>query len=323
MYIAFKAAVFFPIIESERDEEDGKMLLSTRRRRIRRAGMIFLFLTPALVFMIFSVYVPFGWNAVLSFQKWNGFSQPASVGFANFAAMFKDDVAVRSLLNSVTIALFSTLGAVVLGLLMSAFMYKISNKEGAIYRLILFLPVMLPTAVVGLLFTFVFNPEMGLLNNLLNAVGLNSWAHIWLQEKSTVIGCIIFVNIWKMSGLTMMLSYASMKMLPSSIFESSRIEGANYWHQYTRLILPLIKPTILMSTVYSLAVNFKSYDIVSVLTNGGPGTTSYTIPINMMKTAFNFSEFGYAAAMGMVLALVVIIIVGIVTKVLKGETYEY
>lgn len=299
------------------------MLQSTKRRRIKRVLIILLFLMPAIFFMLFSVYVPFGWNAMLSFQEWNGFKPAEWTGFDNFAQMFKDPVAMQSLWNSVLIAVFSTLGAVILGLLLAAFMYKVSNKEGAIYRLIIFLPVMLPTAVVGLLFTFVFNPEMGLLNNLLSTVGLESWTHIWLQEKGTVLACIIAVNMWKMSGLTMMLSYASMKMLPGSIFESSRLEGANYFHQYTRLILPLIKPTILMSAVYSLAVNFKSYDIVFVLTGGGPGTMSHTVPINMVKTAFNFSEFGYAAAMGMVLALVVMIVVAIVNRILKGENYEY
>lgn len=299
------------------------MLANRVRYRIIRFLTALIFLLPALSFMLFSVYIPFGWNAILSFQNWNGFKPATWVGINNYLQLLKDPVALRSLWNSVNIALMSTFGAVLMGLFLSAFLYKVRYREGAFYRLVLFLPVMLPTAVVGLLFTFVFNPEMGLINNLLGAVGLESLKHIWLQEKETVLASIILVNVWKMSGLTMMLTYASMTMLPESLFESSRLDGANYFQQYIRIILPLIKPTILMSTVYSLAVNFKSYDIVFVLTSGGPGTMSHTIPIYMVKTAFNFSEFGYAAAMGMLLALVVMIIIALVNRILAGEKYEY
>lgn len=294
-----------------------------QRQRSRQALTSFLFLLPALAFMIFSVYLPFGWNTVLSFEKWNGFSAPQWNGIQNYQWAFQNAETMHSLWNSVFFAVFSTLGAVVLGLFLAALMYKIPTKEGGFYRLIIFLPVMLPAAVVGLLFTFVFNPEMGILNNLLRAVGLSNWTHVWLEDKSTLKWCIVIVNIWKMAGLTMMLSYAAMQMLPSSIFESSKIEGASYWVQFTQIILPLIQPTVLMAAVYTLVVNFKSYDIVSVLTGGGPGTASETIPIQMVKVAFGFSKFGNAAAMGMILAIVVMAIVSALKFVFRGESYEY
>lgn len=281
------------------------------------------FLFPALAFMTFAVYVPFGWNSVLSLQEWNGFLPASWVGFENYIDFFKDTQAVNSLLNSIFLAVVSTTGAVVLGLFLASLVYKLGKREGAFCRLIIFLPVMLPTAVVGLLFTFVFNPEMGILNNLLEAVGLVQWTKAWLENKDTVMWCIVFVNIWKMTGLTMMLSFASMQMLPESLFESAKMAGASYPRQLFSIVFPLIKPTILMAAVYSLVVNFKSYDIVFVLTRGGPGVTSQTIPLLMMKTAFNFNEFGYSAAQGMVQAAVVMLTVLLVQRIMKGETYEY
>jgi len=289
----------------------------------RRAGTIALFLLPAIGIMMFTLYIPFGWNAVLSFQEWNGFADPIFIGFDNFVKMFNDPTTMRSFGNSVFLALVSTGIAVVLGILLTAFVYKVSLKEGSFYRLIIFLPVMLPTAVIGLLFTFVFNPEMGLLNNLLRAIGLGQYATAWLENSNTVMWCLVAVNVWKISGLTMMLCYAAMQMLPESIFESSRIDGASYPRQFFSLILPLIKPTILMATVYSLVMNFKSYDLVFVMTRGGPGTVSQTVPIEMMKTAFNFNEFGYSAAMGLILCAIVMLVIVIVRRVLKGESYEY
>lgn len=283
----------------------------------------FSFLMPALVLMMLSVYIPFGWNGVLSFQEWNGFMPAQWNGIQNYVQFFKDPTALKSLKNSFFLAIVSTAGAVVLGLFLASVVYKLGKREGAFCRLIIFLPVMLPTAVVGLLFTFVFNPEMGLLNNLLEAIGLSQWTKAWLENEKTVLWCIAIVNIWKMTGLTMMLSFASMQMLPESIFESSKMEGASYPRQLISIVFPLIKPTVLMAATYSLVVNFKSYDMVFVMTRGGPGTTSQTIPIMMMKSAFNFNEFGYSAGQGMILAVVVMVTVLIVQRLLKGETYEY
>lgn len=296
---------------------------SLKKRNRQRLMIIALFLIPALCFIIYALYVPFVWNGVLSFQEWNGFKEPTWVGLQNYGQFFSDPVALKSLGNSVFLAVVSTLGAIVIGLALAALLYQVKRKEGALYRLIIFLPVMLPAAIVGLLFTFIFNPEMGLLNSLLRLLGMGDFAKAWLEDKDTVMWCIAFVNVWKMSGLTMMLTFASMQMLPASIFESSRLDGATYGKQFFHLILPLIKPTILLSAVYSLAVNFKSYDTVFVMTGGGPGTTSYVTPINMVKTAFKFGEFGYSAAMGIALTAVVILIVVIIRKIFKGEVYEY
>jgi raffinose/stachyose/melibiose transport system permease protein len=300
-----------------------KAKLPRRRRSARGTVTSVLFLLPALAMMAYAVYIPFARNIVLSFQKWNGFTAPEFVGLDNFREMLHDPAALHAFWNSIFLAVVGTAIAVALGVLLAAFIFKVTRREGAFYRLIIFLPVMLPTAIVGLLFTFVFNPDVGLLNSLLRAIGLGSHATAWLENKKTVMWCLIFVNVWKVAGLSMMLNFAAMQMLPESIFESSRIDGASYSRQFFSLILPLIKPTILMSATYSLVLNFKSYDLVFVMTRGGPGTVSQTVPIDIMKTAFNFNEFGYSAAMGLALCVVVMLVIVAVRRALRGETYEY
>lgn len=296
---------------------------SMRKGKTNRRILTALFLLPAFAFIAYALYVPFIWNGILSFQKWDGFHDPLWVGIQNYSKALTDHTALLSMKNSLFLGTVSTLGAVVLGILLAALVYKVYQKEGAFYRLIAFMPVMLPTAVVGLLFTFFFNPEMGLLNNFLRAVGLGGMTQAWLENKNTVLWCIAFVNIWKMSGLTMMLSFAAMQMLPASVFESSKLDGAGYPRQFFSLILPLIKPTVLVAAVYTLTVNFKSYDVVSIMTGGGPGTVSYVVPINMVKTAFNLGNFGYAAAQGVIITLLVIALVVILRRVLRGDAYEY
>ncbi len=150
-------------------------------------------------------------------------------------------------------------------------------------------------------------------------IGLSDITRAWLEDRNTVLGCIAFVSIWKMCGLTMILTFAGMKMLPKHIFESSKLEGASYIRQFFSLILPLIRPTILIAVVYTLATNFKSYDVVKIMTGGGPGIMSSVVPINIMKAAFKFGDFGYAAAQAVILTGMVILIVLIVRRVLKGE----
>ena len=313
-------------VSSEMDERGGFGMQKARKlagRSRSRSFVIALFLVPALLFITYAVYIPFGWNTVLSFQKWNGFSSPEWIGTDNYSKIFSDPIAIKSLGNTVFLGLVSTLGAVVLGVLLAALVYQVYRREGVFYRLILFMPVMLPGAIVGLLFVFIFNSEMGMLNSLLRAIGLGDVTTAWLENKNTVMWCLAFVNIWKMAGLTMILSFAAMQMLPVSIFESSKLEGATNRRQFISLILPMIRPTILLSAVYSLAVNFKSYDIVSIMTGGGPGTISSVVPIYMIKTGFKFGQFGYSAAQGTVLAVIIILIVLIIKRVFRGESYEY
>lgn len=282
-----------------------------------------LFLIPAIIFMAYAVYTPFIWNFILSFQKWDGFMDKKWVLFENYIKAFQDPVVLKSLYNSVFLAVTITIGSVVLGIIMAVFLYKVGKSEGAVYRLILFIPVMMPMAVIGLLFTFIYNPNIGIINNFLNLIGLNNLANAWLEDKYTVMICIAIVGIYRMAGLTMILCYAAMQMLPVSIFESCQLDGAGYIRQIVFIILPLIKPIIQLCAVYTLATNFKTFDLVFILTGGGPGDTSKTIPIHMVDSAFKFGEFGYAASMGVMLTVVVVVVIFIVNKLTGGESYEY
>ena len=294
---------------------------SNLKKSMSITGIIFLI--PAAVFLIYADYVPFAWNFILSFQQWDGYQKMKWVGIDNYKRAFGDKLVGSSLYNSVYLALFSTFFAVVLGVILAMLVYKITKKEGAIYRLILFMPGMMPLAVVALLFTFLYNPEMGLINNLLKLIGLGSLKTAWLENKHTIMICIAMVNIWRMTGLTMILCYSSMQMIPASLFESSKLDGASYKTQVFSIILPLIKPIIQLATIFILAANFKTYDTVAVMTGGGPGNISKTIPIYMVDTAFTNSEFGYAATMGVILTVIILIIIALTNKFMGGEQYEF
>lgn len=282
-----------------------------------------LYLIPALVFVIYFNVIPFVWNLVLSFQNWNGFSAAEFVGIKNFTELVSDSVFQKSLLNSVLYAFCSTAGGVLLGLMLATFIYKLGDKEGSVYRLILYSPAMVPTAVVGLMFVFFFNPEMGLLNSFLKVIGLTDLQHVWLQEKGTAMACLIFVAIWKCAGSVMMMCFASMQTLPASLYESAKIDGASFWQQMFKITYPLIKPMILLATINTLGGQYKSYDLIQTMTQGGPGNLTSTVPIIMTKTAFTFGKFGKAASYGVIFTIVVAISIILVRYILRGEEYEF
>ena len=281
------------------------------------------FLIPAAIFIVMFNVIPFFWNLILSFQTWNGFSDPEFAGFANFVSNFKDPLVRKALLNSIIYAFGSTAGSVILGIAFAVLIIRLAQKEGSVFRLILYSPAMLPTAVVGVMFVFFFNAEMVLLNKFLELIGLESLQHVWLQDKETAMACIVFVAIWKNAGTVMLMVFAAMQGIPTSLYECSHLDGASFMQQMTKIVFPLIKPMIQLATVNTLGAQFKSYDLIFTMTQGGPANLTTTVPIVMKKTAFAFGKFGPAASLGVLFTIVVAVSIVLVRRSLRGETYEY
>ena len=290
-------------------------------RGMQLLGLILVL--PALLFILMDIAIPIIWNVVLSFQRWSGLGPIEWAGFSNFTTVITDEVTRTSFVNSIIIAVVSGLIAIIGGLLLAVLIFRMSRKEGAFYRLVFFTPNMLPLTVVGLLFVFIYNPDVGLLNNVLGAVGLDVLKHAWLAENGIVLMAIAFTGGWKVAGLTMMLCYTAIASIPSSLLEAGKIDGAGYFKQVRMVILPMIKPTIQMCSLLTIIITFKTYDLVYVMTKGGPGDMSRTVPLRMLDVGFIYSEFGHSAAIGTVFTLIVMVIVFVIRKATRGEVYEY
>lgn len=288
---------------------------------MRRWGTIFLI--PALVIMMVDQFIPIISNVLLSLFRWDGFRQLSWAGGENYVEFFKDSIAIKSMVHSTMLGVGSTVIAVIIGLALALLIFKMGRTEGAICRLIFFMPIILPISIVGLLFTFVFNNDMGVLNSFIRLLGFENFSMAWLENKSTAMLCIMAVNVWKLFGVTMMLSFTALQGITDSLLEASRLDGANYWDQIRLVILPLIKPSIQLSAIFTLTTAFRTYDLVWAMTRGGPGSLTTTVPIEMIRRSFTYNEFGYAAAMGCVLTLVVLLLIFVTNKLLGGETYEY
>lgn len=286
-------------------------------------GIGILFLMPAFILVAFTTIIPVGWNIVLSLCSWNGNGPMEFIWLDNFKKLFSDMPTLKTIGNSLFIAVVSTLFTMVAGILLALMIYKMGKREGAFFRFIFYNPNIMPMTVAGLLFVFVLAPDEGLLNNIFAAMGLESLQHAWLAEPGLVLWTLAIVAGWKGSGCIMMLIYTGVLAIPESLFESAKLDGAGYLKEVKLIILPLIKPTICM--VFSMEVmwSFKTYDIVWTMTQGGPGSLSKTAPIAMIQQAFTYNKFGYASTIGLIFSVIVLICIGIVRRMLRSEVYEY
>ena len=281
-----------------------------------------LFILPVILIYLWFAIIPFFDSFVLSFFEWNGFSARRFVGFSNYATALKDITFHTAIKNSVYLGILSSIISVSAGIMMAWFMLYTGRKTGALYRTILFSPSMIPAVITALIFSFVFEPDMGILNNLLESIGLGMLKTAWLANQKTVLGCLLFVSVWKQTGLTMVLCFAGMQGINASLFESACIEGASDWKIFRRIIIPLIMPFIQLSSIFALMSGLKIYDTVVALTGGGPGKTTVVMPLWILQNSFSFNKFGYGAAMSMVFVGTVLMGMIAVKLVVRGESYE-
>lgn len=290
-------------------------------RKLRIMGIIFS--APAFIMIMLTTIVPIGWNIVLSVSNWNGNSALTFAGIENYVSVFTDKSTMKTIYHSITISMIATLVAMILGIALALMIYKVSKLEGAFFRFVFYSPAMLPMTVIGLLFTFILATDEGLVNNFLRLIGLSAWTQPWLAKKGLILVVLGIVQGWRSSGTIMMLVFTAILGLPSSLFESAKLDGATYFEEVRYIILPLVRPTIILSLSMMVMWAFKTYDIVWAMTAGGPGDLSKTAPIRIIEQAFTYNKYGYASALSIVFAVIIIVLIIAIRKGFKGDSYEY
>lgn len=297
------------------------MKQKTLVRRYRAVGTLFL-LPSLVIYLIFMAY-PLCRTFYLSFTNWTGFGEAGLVGLKNYINLLKDTTFLRAFRNTVFFAVFSTVTSVSIGVLLAWMVMYLQRMSGQVVRTILFAPNMIAPTITGLLFLFVFTEDIGLLNGILKEIGLDNLVTSWLTNMKTVKPAVIVVQTWRQFGLPMILCYAGLQGIPGELIESSRLDGASDWKIFTRILLPLIKPQIELSTMFTLLGGLKIYDSIVSLTGGGPARQTIVLPMWIIENAFTYSKFGYAAALCVAFIIIVLFFNIVLRFVFKGENYEY
>lgn len=275
--------------------------------RLRKQLLPYLLLLPAVAVMLLFVYVPVVENIYYSLFRWSSIDPSMKfVWFANYLRIFSDKIIPIALRNNVLYAVISVVFQVGLSLVLAAILESkiIRPRWGATFRNTLFLPSVLAVTVVGLTWQLIFSPNSGLLNQVLRGIGLDSLTHAWLGEESTAIFSIIGVSQWQWVGYCMILFIVAIQAIPEELYEAARIDGASGIQQFFNITVPMVRETILVLTTITIIGGFKVFDIVWVMTAGGPNNSSNTLGGYLYRVGFRNDEMGYASALATLLFLI-------------------
>jgi len=271
-----------------------------------------IFCLPAMALLAVFVLWPFFYGFWLSFHRWDGFGTRAWVGLANYIRLAGDPLFMTSLRNSVVFVIGAVLLKNVLGLLVAILLNSVWVGRG-FFRTATFIPVTLSFVAVGLLWSWIYNPLFGLLNAFLKLVGLGAWQQNWLGNPDIALYAVIAVDVWKWLGLHAVLYLAGLQALPRDVLEAAEVDGATRLQRLVRVTLPLLAPVIFINVILSLSGAFvRNYDVVYVLTQGGPYHATEVVMTNMITEAFRNGALTYATSMGYAIFLLTAIVSGAV-----------
>jgi ABC-type sugar transport system permease subunit len=280
----------------------GKM-----RAQLRRNVVAYLFVLPALiVYGIFLLY-PLMNTFLLSFHEWDG-AQPVKkyVGLGNYQHLVKDPKAIESLSHNVWWLVLGTAIPIILGLVLAVLLWQ-HTPGRLIFQTIYFMPAVMPLVVAGIVWGWIYNPLFGALNSLLKSIGLASWTRAWLAEPGIALWATIVVGAWTWFGICTTMFMAGLQNVDMELVEAAKIDGANSVQRFFHIIIPQLRHVITMVMGITLIGGFKVFDVVFVMTQGGPGTRTEVIATYIYRTAFRLSRFGYGAALSVTLTILVFI----------------
>lgn len=292
--------------------------MKSKRKTFRETGVIFLFLAPAFIFYLLFLFLPLFGNLVISFYDWSGYSihNLKFVGLSNYVELLLvDPVFWRAFWHNLVFIFFSITITVTLGLII-ALLLEMGLGFSKFFRGVFFIPNVLSFVVIGILFTLILSPEFGLVNPSLKRVGLGHLARAWLGEPGTVLFSVISIRIWRTFGFSMFLFIAALKSIPLELYEAARIDGADYWRSLWYITLPLLKEISIVVIVLAMINSFKLFDLVYVMTYGGPCHASEVIATWSFMQGFSYDRMGYGCAIAVMLFLIIFVFTLINLRVL-------
>ena len=283
---------------------------------------IAVFVLPAFLLYLVFVLFPIVYNIVISFYRTNLMEPGEFVGLKNYVNLFQDSIFQKALKNNLLLVVGSLIAHLGLALIFATLLFK-KVRGNKFFQTIFFFPCVICGVAVGLLWRFVYHQEFGLVNQFLGLLGKNEAMRAWLGDKDTALLCIIIVVMWQYVGYHMIIQLAAMKNIPESLYEAARIDGAGSWMQFKSITFPLIKHILRIDAVLIITGSLKYYDLVAVMTNGGPNHATEVMSTYMFYQGFRTLKYGYSAAIGVVLLLLCALSVVISNHVLKTEAIEY
>lgn len=269
----------------------------------RNKKYIIIGLLPALLFYTVFVLYPIVRSFFYGFYDWNGLSQPVYVGLKNFKEILSDEVFWLSFKNNIFVVVASIFGQIPLGLIIAIVLNR-KLKGAGFFRSAFFMPMILSTVVVGLLWSTILNSQVGILNQVLQSIGLEKLAKDWLGDPKYAMYTVSGVVIWQFIGLYMIIFLAALQNVPAEIMEAADIDGASELRKLFLITLPMVWDTIIATVVLCIAGSMRSFDLVFVLTGGGPAHSTELMATYMYNKTFSVYKYGYGSAVSLVIFVI-------------------
>lgn len=289
---------------------------------LRDKKAICIFLLPALILFVAVLFIPICQSVYYSFCKYKGLTAPEFIGLKNYKDLLKDKSMVFALKNSLFFLIFSCISQLIMGLFLAALLTNI-KKGRNLFKNIIYLPCVLSSTALGLLWMFIFSPKLGI-NQLLAKFGIEG--PLWLMDTSGFIilpmWIIAFVALWQYVGQSMMLYMAQISGISSSLYEASYIDGCSRAKSFFYITLPLIKPMVATAMSLNAIGSLKFFDLIFNMTEGGPNHRTEVLATHLYAQGFKYYKYGYASAIGVILIVMCLVVTGLINKFVKSENYE-
>jgi len=269
----------------------------------------FYFVGGALVLYGVFFVLPSILGFVYAFTDWNSYSTDVNwVGLDNFKTIFSSSQGYLSFIkNTIVFTAATIVLKTVIALALALLFTSGARRLSYLYRLVVYLPAVLPILVVGLIFKSILNPATGLLNTSIRGAGLDFMAQRWLTDPSLALSSVIGVDVWRGVGYIMVILIAGLQAIPKDYYEAAAIDGASGWKSFINITLPLLMPVLAVTTVLNLLYGLKVFDIVYVLTNGGPGRVTDTVYTAVFQD-FSKGRYGVATALSSLLFVIMVVL---------------
>lgn len=266
----------------------------------------YLFLLPNFIGFTLFMIIPIFMGFYISLTDYDGFKQMNFVGFQNYIDMFSDGYFTVSLKNNILFTLITVPLTLVVSLLLAVGVNSV-RAGSKVFRMLFFFPYITSMVAVGIIWTLLFNPKVGPINNMLRAVGIANPPG-WLLSTTWALPAIMIVQSWKMSGYYMIIFLAGLQGIPTQLYEAAKIDGANKLQLFFNITLPMLSPTTFLVMILLVINSFQVFDLVSIMTEGGPGRATNVLVYRIYQEGFKYNHFGYASAEAYFLFAIILVV---------------
>ena len=270
-----------------------------------------LFVLPALIGTFLFIIIPIFCSFGLSFSEWDLLNEIHFVGFSNYKSVFTEPEFLQILINTIVYAVSTTIFAVIIPLLIASIINnKIKGSE--LFKTIYFLPFITPAVVIAIVWAWIFDPNIGLVNTLFHT------HYTWLFSTKLAMPVLIFVSVWKLIGYNVVLFLTGFSTIDKSVYEASKIDGATAYQTFFNITVPLLKPTIYFVTAVTAISSFQIFDLIYVMTQGGPNDSTNVIVYSIYKYAFVYFDIGKSCALAYILFAIILVLALVQKKFTKN-----